>query len=395
MSTQVLVLGGGYAGVMAANRLSGRDDVAVTLVNPRPRFVERVRLHQVAAGTHRGLHDYAEVLGERVRVVVDEATHIDTAHRRVVPAGGTDLPYDHLVYAVGSHATDAGVPGASEHALAVSTFEAATRLHAALDATPTAPVVVVGGGPTGIETAAELAETGRTVTLVCGGVLAPYVRPHARRAIARRLARLGVTVLERPRAAEVRARSLLLDDGRTLDGLTVWATGFAVSDLARRSGLTTDAAGRLLTDETLTSVDDDRVVGAGDAVAPSGVPQRASCQAAVPLGARAADTVLAHLDGRTPEPVDNVFFGQCIALGRRAATFQASRPDDTAVALHVSGRAGALLKEGVTRQIVQGLAREARRPGSTRLPSSGSARARALAATDRVTAPLPQARVDA
>ncbi|NKY41752.1 FAD-dependent oxidoreductase, partial [Cellulomonas septica] len=144
MSTHVLVLGGGYAGVMAANRLSGRDDVSVTLVNPRARFVERVRLHQVAAGTHGGLHDWAEVLGERVRVVVDEATDIDTAHRRVRLAGGTDLPYDHLVYAVGSHATDGGVPGAAAHALAVSTFESATRVRATLDATPTAPVVVVG-----------------------------------------------------------------------------------------------------------------------------------------------------------------------------------------------------------------------------------------------------------
>ncbi|MDC7120418.1 FAD-dependent oxidoreductase [Cellulomonas fimi] len=395
MSTHVLVLGGGYAGVMAANRLAGRDDVTVTLVDARPRFVERVRLHQVAAGTHGGLHDWAEVLGERVRVVVGEATHVDTAHRRVGLADGTALTYDHLVYAVGSHATDGGVPGAAEHALAVSTFEAATRLRAALDAEPAVPVVVVGGGPTGIETAAELAETGRAVTLVCGGVLAPYVRPHARRAITRRLARLGVTVLEQPRAAEVRSRSVLLDDGRVLDGLTVWATGFAVPDLARRSGLTTDAAGRLLTDETLASIDDDRVVGAGDAVAPSGVPQRASCQAAVPLGARAADTVLAHLDGRVPEPVDNVFLGQCIALGRRAAIFQASRPDDTAVALHVSGRAGAALKEGVTRQIVAGLTREARRPGSTRLPSSASARARTLARADRVTSALPQARVSA
>ena len=48
-ATTVLVIGGGYAGVMAANRLMSRDDVMVKLINPRPEFVERIRLHQLAA----------------------------------------------------------------------------------------------------------------------------------------------------------------------------------------------------------------------------------------------------------------------------------------------------------------------------------------------------------
>ncbi len=378
MVTHVLVLGGGYAGVMAANRLAGRDDVAVTLVNPRPQFVERVRLHQLVAGTHDAVHDYGEVLNERVQVVVGEAASVDVARRRVVLVTGEDVAYDYLVYAVGSHGSQTQVPGAVEHALPVSTFEAATRLRAALAAAPLAPVVVVGGGPTGIETAAELAETGRTVTLVCGGVLAPYVRPRARRSIGRRLARLSVTVLERRRATEVRDGSVVLDDGTDLAGLVVWATGFQASDLARDSGLTVDADGRLLTDETLTSVDDERVVAAGDAAAPSGAPLRASCQAAEPLGAAAAAAVLARIDGRSPAPIANVFVGQCLSLGRHDGIFQAARPDDTAVPVHVPGRAGALLKEQVTRQTVHTLTGEARRPGSAWLPSSRSARSRAL-----------------
>jgi NADH:ubiquinone reductase (H+-translocating) len=62
-------------------------------------------------------------------------------------------------------------------------------------------VTVVGAGPTGIETAAELAEQGRPVTLVCGDVLGPYLHPDGRRAVARRLAGLGVTVLQGPGAA--------------------------------------------------------------------------------------------------------------------------------------------------------------------------------------------------
>lgn len=389
MRTQIVVLGGGYAGVMAANRLAGRADLAVTLVNPRPRFVERVRLHQLAAGTHDAVQDYASVLGARVRLVVGEATRIDPAARQVVLAGGDALAYDHLVYAVGSTG-GLDVPGVAGHALPVSTYEDADRLRTALAGAPHAPVVVVGGGPTGVEAAAELAETGRSVTLVCGGVLAPYVRAGARRAVTRRLTRLGVTLLVGPRAREVRADGVVLDDGRVLPGLVVWAAGFRFPDLARRSGLTTDAAGRLLTDETLTCVDDPRIVGAGDAASPSGVPPRASCQAAQPLGLHAAGTVLAHLDGRAPAPVGPVLVGQCIGLGRHAGTVQVARLDDTPVGLHVSGRAGGVLKERVVRQTVQQMVREAGRPGSTPLPSAPRTRARVLR---EVTSPARAARV--
>lgn len=79
--TEVLVIGGGYAGVMAANRLTQRDDVAVTLVNPRPTFVDRIRLHQLVAGTHDPVVDYRTVLAGGVRLVVDTVTRIDAAGR--------------------------------------------------------------------------------------------------------------------------------------------------------------------------------------------------------------------------------------------------------------------------------------------------------------------------
>ncbi len=77
-------------------------------------------------------------------------------------------------------------------------------------------------------------------------------------------------VLESATVTEVRWESVVLGDGAVLpSAVTVWTAGFGVPDLASRSGLRTDALGRLLTDETLTSVTDDRIVAAGDAAAPS------------------------------------------------------------------------------------------------------------------------------
>lgn len=356
--TEVVVIGGGYAGVMAANRLTKRDDVRVTLVNPRAHFVERIRLHQLAAGSDDAVVAYADVLATRVRLVVDTVTGIDTTARELTLASGAVTGYDYLVYAVGS--TAANVP---EFAYPVTSFEEARRLRPVVDGATA--VTVVGAGPAGIETAAELAEAGRSVTLVCGGELGPYLHPAGRRAVAARLADLGVRVLADAVAAEVTREAVRLTDGRVLPSeVTIWTTGFGVPDLAARSGLRTDELGRLHTDETLTSVDDDRVVAAGDAAAPSDRPYRMGCQSAVQLGPQAAETVLSRIAGRRPKPVEVGFAGQCLSLGRRVGIFQFSRRNDTAVRLHVGGRLGARIKEFVCRGTVKQLAYEARKPGA-------------------------------
>ncbi|ROO86909.1 NADH dehydrogenase FAD-containing subunit [Actinocorallia herbida] len=387
---EVVVVGGGYAGVMAANRLTRHAGVTVTMINPRPVFVERIRLHQLAGGTDDAIAGFRDVLAEGVRLMVETVDRIDAGDRVVHLASGGTVGYDHLVYAVGSRAAAPAVPGAAEFAHPIAGLEEAERLRAALDAAPAgAAVTVVGGGPTGIETAAELAETGRAVTLVCGKVLGPYLHARGRRSVARRMAKLGVRVLEGPgaKAVAVTADSVRLADGRTLPSeVTIWTAGFAVPDLAARSGLRTDAEGRLRTDETLTSLDDPRIVAAGDSAAPSDLPLRMSCQAAIPLGARAADTILSRIEGETPETLNQVFAGQCISLGRRAGIFQFARKHDVAVGFHIGGRPGAKLKEFICKGIIEHLAGEAHEPGSYKLHrvSGGDHR-------DRLLATLPDA----
>ncbi|WP_329117313.1 NAD(P)/FAD-dependent oxidoreductase [Streptomyces sp. NBC_01353] len=366
-NTKVVVIGGGYSGVMAASRLTRRDDVTVTLINPRATFVERIRLHQVAGGSHDAVVEYRKVLAEGVGLVVDTVTRIDAAERSLTLANGGTVDYDYLVYAVGSGSADPRVPGAAEFAYPIADLEEAERLRSVVGAAPvSAAVTVVGGGASGIETAAELAESGRTVTLVCGGGLGPYLHPRGRRSVAKRLAELGVTVVEGPDAkvTAVTRDAVRLADGRELPSqVTIWTAGFGVPDLATRSGLSTDALGRLLTDETLTSVDDERIVAAGDSAAPSDLPFRMGCQSAVQLGPQAAETVLSRIAGEQPAPIDVGFAGQCISLGRRFGVFQVSHKDDTAKKLYLGGRPGAKLKELICRSTVWQLGYEARKPG--------------------------------
>ncbi|MGE2721481.1 NAD(P)/FAD-dependent oxidoreductase [Mycolicibacterium celeriflavum] len=363
--TRVVVIGGGYSGVLAANRLRQRGDVDVTLVNPRPKFVERIRLHQmVAAGYDAGV-DYGTLLGEGIRLVVDKAVRIDAAARTVVLESGRELDYDYVIYAVGSTGTvPASIPGAAEFAYPIAEFEQAQRLRSALEQLhPAAPVTVVGAGLTGIETAAELAEQGRNVTLVCGGLLGPSLSDPGRRSTAKALAKLGVTVMEEDVVTEVRPDAIVFADGAVRPtALTIWTAGFGVPELAIASGLRTDELGRLITDETLTSVDDERIVAVGDCAAPSNEPLRMCCATASQLAPQGANTVLSRIAGTTPTEFEFAYAGSCISLGRRSATVQFTRRDDTPVNVYFAGRAVAKFKEAVCKGTLWAMRRSARKP---------------------------------
>jgi len=293
------------------------------------------------------------------------------------------------VYAVGSGNAGPRIPGAAEFAYPMATLESSRRLRSTLHETPmTAPVTVVGGGPTGVEVAAELAEQGRAVTLVCGRVVAPHLHAKSRRTARKYLTGLGVTIVEGTDAAvaAVTRDSVELGDGRSLPSeVTIWAAGFGVPDLATRSGLRTDAAGRLLTDETLTSVDDARIVAAGDSATPSDLPFRMGAYIAGCLGAHAADTLLHRIAGERPSPINLGFPAICSSFGRNAGIFQVTRKDNTPTRLYFPGLAGTKLKEFACEASVKHLVTEAKEPGAHHWPKDDKHRPARLRAKQDAT----------
>ncbi|QUD84736.1 FAD-dependent oxidoreductase [Gordonia polyisoprenivorans] len=370
---RVMVVGGGYAGTMAANRLAAESSFDVVMVNARDHFVERIRLHQWAAGTATPTRDFETLLSARVRRIVATAEHIDAPGRQVGLDSGDRLDYDWLIYAVGSSGSaaigSAAIEGAADHAQQVTDWESATRLRNRLaELRGTGRVTVVGGGLTGIETAAELAEAGHRVTLVTADEIASSLSVRGRERTRRALEHLGVVCHEHTRVERIGATTVTLvhATGEWVEAatdITVVTTGFAVPDLARRSGLTCDHLGRLCTDAALVSVDDERILGAGDAVAPPGNVPRMSCQAAMPLGVAAAQSVRALAKGEHPVAAYPGFVAQCVSLGRHTATLQLTHKDDSPTRGVVTGRGAALMKELVCRGTIWGLQLEARHPG--------------------------------
>src|SRR4029079_1166574 len=132
------------------------------------------------------------------------------------------------------------------------------------------------------------------------------------------------------------------------------------------------------------SVDDARIVAAGDASAPSNLPLRMSCQAAIPLGAQAANTVLSRIAGAEPKRLNQAFTGQCISLGRNGGLVQLAHLDDTVMPLHIGGRTAAKIKEAVCKGTVSFLQREARKPGSYFWLKGGKRRQKVAAASQPV-----------
>lgn len=377
---RVLILGAGYAGVMAANRLAGRTPaVRVTVVNPAADFIERIRLHQVAAGTRASAAvPLGSLLNPAVDLVRGSAVRIDPDRRLVHLAGSPrPLAYDALLYAAGSgHAPAApGTGDDAENGFGVQDAPSAARLRSRLHSlAPGSTVSVVGAGLTGLELVSEIAESHRylRLRLVTRGVVGGDLTPSGARAARARLARLGVEVVENTDVRSCDESTLTTSGGAVLpSACTVRAAGFSVPPLAKDSGLPTDPHGRLLVDSSLACPDHPGIFGAGDAVkvaGPEGLHLRMSCASALPLGAQAADGIAARLDGGGPSPASAGYLLRCISLGRGAGLIQPVTAGDHPRGPVLRGPLAALAKEQVCRMTVSWLRTESRRPGSFTWP---------------------------
>ncbi|MFC4561018.1 NAD(P)/FAD-dependent oxidoreductase [Nocardiopsis mangrovi] len=361
MEHNVVVIGAGYAGLAAAVRAARGGPARMTLVNERAHFVERVRLHEAAAGRRSTGRRLDRVLdGTGVSLAVGRATGIDTERHRIRVTGAdgaAEIGYDTLVYAPGSGADTSSVPGAGRYAYTLAGFGPARALGEALPrlAAERATVAIVGGGLTGIEAAAELAEArpGLRVRLVTRGRLGARFSPRGRRHLLRTLERLGVAVAENAAVAEVRADGVVLADGSAIPaGAVVWSTGYTVPGLARAAGIRVDAAGRVVVDGTQRSVSHPDVYAVGDAAraaGPGGGELRMSCAAGLPMASEAARAITARIAGREPRDLRFRFYIRCVSLGRRDGLIQFVAPDDTPHPAVITGRAAARVKEAVVR----------------------------------------------
>ncbi|GAB3869596.1 NAD(P)/FAD-dependent oxidoreductase [Dactylosporangium cerinum] len=366
MQHRIIVLGAGYAGAIAAGRLAKRlrrEDVAITLVNAEPDFVERVRMHQLATGQDLRPRPFSAMFaGTGVELRIARVTAVDVARRTVTLQDG-ELEYDTLVYALGSGWNAHGVPGTAEHADEIASRPGALRLRERLARLGAGqPVVVVGGGLTGIEAATEIAEArpDLDVALVAHDRLGDWLSDKGRAHLRKVTDRLRITVHEHTTVSAVEADAVVTAGGQVVPAaVTVWTAGFAVHPIAQATALEVTDTGRIVVDGTMRSVSHPEVYAVGDAafaLGAGGKPLRMSCASGTPMAWQAADAIAARLTGGKLPDTPLRYFNQCISLGRKEGLIQYVTADDQAVSAVLTGRFAAVYKELICKGAAWGVA---------------------------------------
>lgn len=352
----VVILGGGFAGLYAAKSLADAP-VKVTVVDRRNHHLFQPMLYQVATAALNP-SDIASPIRSVLRrqknteVLLGEASAVEVSRRRVRFTDGGCLDYDYLIVATGAHHSYFGheewevlAPGLKslEDALEIRrrvllAFELAEREPDTVKRHAYLTFVIVGGGPTGVETAGSVAEIRRyalrrdfrhidpgeaTVMLLEGGPrLLPSYPPELSERAKLDLRRLGV---------EVRTETMVTDiqpgwvraAGWTIPTRTViWAAGNTASSLLKSLDAPLDRVGRAIVEPDCTIPGHPEVFVLGDAAAfnhQEGGTLPGICPVAIQMGEYAARTIVGDLAGRPRRAFRYWDKGQLAVVGRGRA----------------------------------------------------------------------------
>lgn len=333
-----MILGGGAGGLELAAALSGRADMAITLVDRVGSHLWKPRLHEFAAGTVNStlteisFYSLAEMRGfhfEQGDVqAIDRAARTVTLAPLLAPNGNTiagprSLAYEACVIALGGATPDFGTKGVRENAIRLETKADADRfrelfvalmIRARETGEPTR-IVIVGSGATGIELAAHLRLAERAFTGEGGGKAtgplltitileaAPQIMPGSddtlRRTVLQRISNLRIEVATDAAVTVVEEEKVAAKDGREWPSdLTVWAAGLVGAPILKTlDAFDLDRRGRIVVDRYLRVEGDEMLFAMGDAASV----KLGNSDQPLPPTAQAASQEAEYLSGALPK----------------------------------------------------------------------------------------------
>ncbi|AEI46331.1 NAD(P)/FAD-dependent oxidoreductase [Paenibacillus mucilaginosus] len=351
MSKQILILGGGYGGLLSATTLRkymSAEEASITVVNKTPSHQIITELHRLAAGNlvEKNVALPLEKLlrGQDVDLRIDAVEKIELDQKQVLLGSGKTLSYDILVIALGSETAYFGIPGLQEHSFTLKSVQDANRVRAHVEARIDAYVqskdkadatfVVGGGGLTGIELVGEFADMlpglcrkkgvdFNDISIYCveagPSILAGFAPELVERAQTS-LAKRGVQFLTGVAITEMTATTVHLKDGSTIDTNTlVWTGGVQGNSVVANCGIEVNR-GRATVTEGLQSTSHPDVFLAGDSAVvfgPEGRPYPPTAQLAWQMGETIGYNIFAYLNGAPMDPFTPVFSGTLASLGRK------------------------------------------------------------------------------
>jgi NADH dehydrogenase len=353
MKQKILIVGSGFAGLwgaLGAARVldaEGKSDaVEIALISPEPMLHMRPRLHESApAGMATPIAAHLEAAGVSYIQGSVERIHKQDMCVEAVDASGNrfSVAYDRLLLTTGSKMHRPKVPGLLEHAFSVDQHGEAVELDQHLKTLANLPdtperntVVVVGGGFTGIEVAAEMPErlrhvlgadaALRVVVVEQAASIGPDLGPGPRPVIEQALDKLNVQCILDSAVVALDADGVTTADGTRINARTViWTGGMRASALTEQVSGQRDNLGRLHVERDLRVDGVANIFAAGDvalaATDDSGHHAMMSCQHAIDMGRYAGHNIAADLLGLRTKPYQQPFYVTCLDLGGWGAVY--------------------------------------------------------------------------
>ena len=353
---QVVIVGGGFAGLNAAKVLGRAGHVDVTLIDRCNHHLFQPLLYQVAMAALSPADIAAPIRSilspyRNVRVIQGLVSAVDIAAQRIQYDAG-ELQFDYLILACGNEQSYGGHEDWMPHAPSLKTiahateirrrvltaFEEAERSHDPEEQRRQLTFAVVGGGPTGVELAGALGEMSRytlardfrsidakrtRIFLIEAG---PRILPSFPIALAERatrdLEKLGVQVWTSSPVTHIDADGLAVGEEKILAATVIWAAGVRSSELGRNLGAETDAQGRVVVQPDLSLADHARVFVVGDQAhceSEQGRPLPGLAPVALQQGKHVAANILRDVAGKSRLDFRYRDKGQMATIGRNKA----------------------------------------------------------------------------
>ncbi len=339
----ITIVGGGFAGVKTALKLSHDKTNQITLISDKPDFQYFPALYGTATG-HSHLQSWVP-LGTifssklNVDVVIDSISEVDPTTKSLASKGGNVYHYDRLVLALGSVTTYFGIKGLDEFAYGIKSEEEIQKLKHHLyqaiaeEHEVEKQYVIIGGGPTGIELAAAM---GQYIKRLCkhykvphGKVritileamprLLPKMSEKTSAKVKQRLEKIGVTVRLNEKVESASVDGLMVN-GKPLKSHTViWTSGVANNPFftANTDHFELAKNGKVIVDEQLRTKDGIYVIGDNAATPFSGLAQTALHDAIF-----ISKNIKRRRDGKKPKKYRAVLPPVVVPVGESWAAFE-------------------------------------------------------------------------
>lgn len=338
----ILIIGGGFAGVECARILARRQDVHVTLVSDTDHMEYYPAVFRVFSSKDTTVASIplVDIVPPQVTIIRDKVVDISAEDKRVTCSSGKQYQGDYIVVASGSESAFYNIPGVSEFAFPFRSSADVLAVRAHIDqlftkcaASPADEqlvafrFVVVGGGPAGCEIAAGVAYHAHqsahrfgvphdvvSVVLLEGRErILPMFSERFSEAVSHRLRKLGVQIMPYRRLVENKTWTAILQDMQMGTRTVIWTAGVQSSTLVRELDLPKNTRGRLQVDQFLRAVGSENVYVVGDN---ADTPQSGLAQTAIHDGAFVATHIMAILDGTTIDPYKPASVSHIVPLHR-------------------------------------------------------------------------------